>query len=226
MFFNIYICSCSRVLLLLLLSTQCLLGQGTEYNPIKTDSARAYWQVKTLASSRSTRIQFFSAEHRLIYEEVLPGKYFKLTPYNQAVLDSTLQKVMNRQLLTSSLKTRVLKTALPIQKEYILTAATQSISFVKDYKALGGKILLLLNNPGRHFIYVTLTCPGTEYCYSNKVRPPKNSKTIYTQVVNVNRLSAGEYQLTLRQKKQQVTYQLRVQASSDQDQLGIIISEQ
>ncbi len=214
MLLNLITCHGRKALLFLLLQAQCLLGQEIDYyrDRAKTDSSRAYWQVKTLASSRCTLIQFYAADRTLVYEEKLPGKYFKLTPHNQAVLDTTLQLVLNRQLLATQLKTRSLHAALPAEPEFVLTPASPVSTFVKvTQQKSNGKIYFLVENPGRKFIYLTLTSEANGYKYTKTVSPPKNHRSIYWLTLDVHRLPVGDYAVALKRKSQVMTYKLRMQ---------------
>ena len=72
---------------------------------------KASWYVSTDAQTYHTSVIFLDSNQRILYEEVLPRRYVKLTDHNRRVLDLTLDKLTRRQLVGDKLKT------LPIRYE-------------------------------------------------------------------------------------------------------------
>jgi hypothetical protein len=76
-----------------------------------------HWRVHTDPNSLTTTVHFFDADQHLIYQESLPGKYFKLTEKNARKLDRILAQKLSQELIASSVKLSELnKETLPARK--------------------------------------------------------------------------------------------------------------
>jgi hypothetical protein len=168
------------VLLGLLLSHLPLFGQGSGYAPAPTDSPRtdgAYWRVKTQAAGdpaagdpaagdpaaggppagRRTSVRFYDAQHRLFYEEFLPGRWIRLTRRNRRQLDVLLDQLLSNQLLAPRLKTTTLyPDRLEPRPPLVRTPARRTISGTLPSSTLTthayfnaeGKLWVKVDNPG------------------------------------------------------------------------------
>ncbi len=85
--------------------------------PVKTQDTylqaernrKASWYVSTDARTQHTSVIFLDSNQRILYEEVLPRQYVELTEHNRRVLDGTLAKLTNRQLMGDKLKTQPIR---------------------------------------------------------------------------------------------------------------------
>ena len=117
---------------------------------IGNDPEKGRWQVYTQAASRNTIIQFYGSDENLIYEEILPEKWVKLTRKNQIKLDKLLEQVLSNQLLISRLRTQALPPAprLPTKSTNNQIVDSAAVSYVVNAFVSGeGKVHIAVNNP-------------------------------------------------------------------------------
>lgn len=118
--------------------------------PNEKESENGRWQVYTQAETRNTIIQFYGKDENLIYEEILPEKWVKLTRKNQIKLDKLLEQVLSNQLLISRLKTQVLPSVprLPTKSTNNQNVDSSTVSYVVNAFVSGdGKVHIAVNNP-------------------------------------------------------------------------------
>ena len=124
----------------------------------ETESSRGYWRLKTQAATRSTGVQFFGPNGQLLYEEIIPGKWIKLSRKNQKQVDRLLAQLVANQLVTSRIRTELLP-ATPVEP-LIPNGAARSNStpnsspgsaayLVHAYVNQSGKLYVVVNNPDR-----------------------------------------------------------------------------
>ncbi|WP_155297373.1 hypothetical protein [Spirosoma aerolatum] len=122
------------------------------------DSSRGYWRLKTQAASRSTQIQFFGADRRLLYEENLPGQWVRLSRKNRKQFDQLLAQLVANQLLTTRIKTELLPSeqanlrppsSAPRPDIDTTNAPIPASYYVHAYISQAGKLHLLISNPER-----------------------------------------------------------------------------
>lgn len=119
---------------------------------------RGYWQLKTQATTRSTVVQFFGPSSKLLYEEILPEKWIRLTPKNEKQFDRLLKQLLANQLLGS----RITIEDLPptptlvksLQKAVGPKAAEPADSAAQPYLVHAyvnptGRLYMIVDNPTR-----------------------------------------------------------------------------
>ena len=79
------------------------MAQGSHF--ASTKALKPYWQVSTDVSTRNTAILFMDENQQVIYKEVLPQQYVKLTSRNRRFLDRFLTRLTSNQLVSNRLKT-------------------------------------------------------------------------------------------------------------------------
>jgi hypothetical protein len=90
---------------IVLLSETSALGQPEAYYSKNGERANGYWRLKTDMAVYGTQIQFYSADSQLIYQESLPNRFIELNSKNSQRLDETLARLLNNQLVASSVPT-------------------------------------------------------------------------------------------------------------------------
>ncbi|MBB5287167.1 hypothetical protein HNQ92_005329 [Rhabdobacter roseus] len=118
-----------------------------------TDSTQGYWRLKTNAATRSTHVQFFGADHHLLYEETLPEKWVKLNRKNQRQFDRLLADLQAHRYLASRLKTEALPApppAAPARSDGAGAASDATTKYqVNAHVDQTGKLYLAVNSPER-----------------------------------------------------------------------------
>ncbi|WP_460973304.1 hypothetical protein [Spirosoma migulaei] len=170
--------------LMLLLHTQTSQAQSeqtAQQNVEETESKRGYWRLKTQAASRSTLIQFFEPNGKLLYEEIMPEKWVKLSRKNQKQFDRILDHLLANQLVASQIKTELLPPTPvePIAPKVTVRSNTASYfeSAITAYQVHAyinptGKLYLIVNNPD-------------QLRYKIRVADQKN-RTVYEEFTNHN----------------------------------------
>lgn len=146
-------------LFLLLLQAHPGLSQFQERTVAKnkgTAIKRGYWQLKTQATTRSTVIQFFGPSSNLLYEEILPEKWVRLTPKNEKQVDRLLEQLLANQLLSSRIATEDLPPTPMVAKNSRKAVPTVQLPdsavhpyLVHAYVNPTGKLYLIVDNPTR-----------------------------------------------------------------------------
>lgn len=118
----------------------------------ETDSSGSYWRVFTDARSRTTRVQFFSKDHALLYQEDVPEKWIRQNKRNQRRLNRLLADISANQLIITRLKTeelpaepvrKALPPAMGMQEGDVMKASYQFHVTINS----AGKVRLAVNNP-------------------------------------------------------------------------------
>jgi hypothetical protein len=79
--------------------TGCLLCEAAQAQYLRQEP---HWQVYTDPATFTTSVYFYDADQRLIYQEVLPGKYLKLTK-NTRKLNGILSQKTSHNLIASAI---------------------------------------------------------------------------------------------------------------------------
>lgn len=183
----------------------------------KTDSLRGYWQLKTLAKTRTTVVQFFGPGEQLIYQESLPEKWVKPTRRNRRQFDRLLKDLLANELVTTRIKTETLRTFLPehdqpVPRLKLATNESQVSSFAeKPYMVHAlvnqdGRLRLVVDNPFQHRYRIDLKNKGGALCYQEY-----NNIAQYRRWLDISALGTEPYTLTVHIDGQKIQYELNNQ---------------
>jgi|GEM_PF-1796476 len=190
----------------------------------RTDSTGAYWKLRTDYKTRLTNIQFFSAQHQLIYEEKLPGRYVRLTRRNVRLFDELLDRLANRRLLDAQVDSRTLLASNSMNftqssiRQETSTALEGSARHSEDQLFTAnsvvtdlGKMVIYCTNPTKVPLYVSLTDDMQQMDYYHE-----RSKDIdYTRYFDINQLPIGTYRLQIKHPKHTVSFILTVKPKGE-----------
>jgi len=78
-------------------------AQNLQYRD-PANPARGYWEIVTNATSQNTKIQFYDGDKTKIYEEIISGKYIKLTPQNLTRINKTFDQIADKTMILAQVK--------------------------------------------------------------------------------------------------------------------------
>ena len=216
-----------------ILLLHALTGQAQYDKTIpQIDSSHGYWRLNTQAVTRSTVIQFFGTSKQLLYEEILPGKWVKLSRKNQKQFDRLLEQLLANQLLTSRIKTELLpptpaETVLPNGSAPSETdsnaSPTKTASVVHAYVSQAGKLYLIVNNPDRLRYKIQLIDQLNRTLYEEFNNHPQ-----YRRKLDLSALAYDAYQVIVQIDNKPVIYKIRRQdtQSAYRIQPGAVVSKE
>ncbi|WP_338869285.1 hypothetical protein WBJ53_19735 [Spirosoma sp. SC4-14] len=190
----------------------------------RPDSTGAYWKLRTDYKTRLTSVQFFTAQHQLIYEEKLPGRYVRLTRRNVRLFDELLDALANRRLLDTRIESRSLMASntMGFKQSSIREETSTSLenaphnpdklvftanSAVTDL----GKMVIYCTNPTRVPLYVSLTDDMQLMDYYHE----RSKDMDYTRYFDINQLPIGSYRLQIKHPKQTVNFILTIKLKGE-----------
>jgi hypothetical protein len=189
------------------------------------ESGQGYWQLHTDFSSKSTIVQFFDADHQPIYQETMPSKYIKLTKKNIRRFDHLLSQLMNKNLLTSMVRSYDLiadnrpdfrDISRPVTNAASLSESSKT--FTSNIYVLNkGKMKIMLKNPTREFFTVTIRDSELRTIYYEPI-----AYTSYGRWFDVSNLQEGAYTVQINSKIKRLSYKLTVDGYSNSYQLEAI----
>lgn len=185
-------------------------------------SASGYWKVQTDYLTRSTSIGFFNAQHQMIYEEKMAGRYLKLSKRNIALLDTLLDGLTHNRLLDAQVKSFDLLASTAVRRnrpssepESVTPAVNPSWGAAHSFVMLDpsvnsrGRLRIHFANPEEKRVWISLTdAPGELAHYSEWSRA-----TGYNRYLNVHLLEPGLYTLAIKQPRQTFLYELAIAGS-------------
>ncbi|QMW03992.1 hypothetical protein [Spirosoma foliorum] len=188
-----------------------------QQNDVEIDSSRGYWQLTTQASTRSTMVQFFGPDHHLLYEEIMPEKWVKLSRRNQKQFDQLLAKLVANQLLTDRIKTEALPPTPtePEQPRVSVKASTSSYAnstvnsyLVHAYINQTGKLYLIVDNPDRYRYMVKVIDQGGQSLYEEFTNHDR-----YRRRLDLSSLPNDAYQVVVQIDNKPFVYKLKRQTN-------------
>lgn len=206
--------------LMLLLQAQTGLAQfeqTAQQNTVEADSSRGYWRLKTQAATRSTLIQFFGGNHQLLYEEILPEKWVKLSRKNQKQFDELLAQLLDNQLVTSRIKTEILPPtpvetvppSVPVKSTPAPYSASTTAAYqVHAYVNSSGKLYLIVNNPDRLRYKISVVGQGNRSLYEEFTNHNQ-----YRRKLDLSALLQDSYQVLVQIDDKPFIYKIRRQDS-------------
>jgi hypothetical protein len=210
----------SAFLLLLLVFTgfaTTATAQEEAFSRSSRETGNGHWKLFTDADSRSTTITFYDPQERPVYEEVLPGRYVKLTSRNVAILDKACQQICRQTLLLSKVASADLQEAIWNKRA---GASTQQVrtgeadlkeesgSAVKvNFFPLrtSGKFQLLFENPARKRLIVKLENEDGRVIHSESV-----IRSGYMRNFDLSGSYSGKYILSVTSPDRTVRYQANI----------------
>lgn len=186
-------------------------------NQVRTDSSQGYWRLKTHAATRSTGVQFFSPYGQLLYEEIIPGKWVKLSRKNQKQVDQLLAQLVAGQLLTSRIKTETLP-ATPFEPDRPevsfpsdspdRSSTTKATYQIQAYINPEGKLYVVVNNPNRLRYAIRVVDQRDRSLYEEFTNLNR-----YRRRLDVSSLPVEAYQLVVHIDNKPFTYRINKQRS-------------
>lgn len=185
----------------------CLPAMAQSY----AEPAKGYWQVHTDPNTRSTVVQFFDGSNQLLYQESMSRKYIKLSRRNVRVFDELLARLMDRELLSSKVKSYDLvadsrtefRSAAPVEAP--VGGANVKTAVSNIYVVREGKMKIILKNPAeeRYDIRIMDTNMRTVYYESM-------NHAAYGRWFDMSRLEQGTYSIHITSPRKKLNYKLTV----------------
>lgn len=181
-------------------------------------SENGQWKLFTDFSTRSTTIRFFNKENQVIYEEMISGKYIKLTKRNVKILDRALARLMDNQLLSSEIKstdllaTKGVKFNKNVLRDELKTDANinspeRAGLLVKAFQPFNtSKIKLIFENPHEERIWIILKDDKNNVIYKER-----SFINIYKRTFDFSQMKNGRYQLIVLGPRLTYTYQIMLE---------------
>jgi len=224
----------NRRLMLLLVSSllfifKVLPAQGQlESNDLFTpsNSATAYWRVHTDYKQQMTCINFYTAQHNLLYQEKIKDRFVKLSKHTIRQFDQLLAKLVTGHLVADRVKT------------YDLLASNQWNTLVKSPQAEADepnsvmpltspdqltvtlrlinekKLLLSYLNPPHQPLIISMADDSFRFLYKEVTSLPTNDK-----LFDVSQLASGTYRFEVDGGQQSVVYRLVIPANGGRMEL-------
>ncbi|GAA4414146.1 hypothetical protein GCM10023187_43220 [Nibrella viscosa] len=186
-------------------------------------SGKGHWKLFTDNQSHSTIIKFYNAERRLVYEEVLAGKYIKLTDQNVYLINRVFDQIMENRLIAGSVKSAPLEAVMVSNRTAVWTGPAlkpESIAGVNVHNGLNYNIGLnthLTDYNARQMLHVQVDNPERYRLYIRL--QDRNGQTIYAETVtqpaclvklNLTQLKAESYTLEVATPNKKYTYERKI----------------
>jgi hypothetical protein len=206
------------ILVFMLAITFSAVAQEAHYRD-PNNPGKGYWQIYTNAQTRSTSIKFFDSQKYLLYEEVIPGKYIKLTNRNINRINQTFDQITQNNLVVSKIKSDQLP-ANHTRKSAVGEKATHrnnnqnggSKITLNTFKIPNTtKLHLTFQNPNRERIKIYLMNDAKQIIYDENV-----NRNYYNRNLDFAGLHPGKYMLVLTttNRKFRYTEQIQIGGSS------------
>ncbi|MDQ4140894.1 MAG: hypothetical protein M3142_10250 [Bacteroidota bacterium] len=167
------------------------------------DPNSGYWKLYTEPTSRTTNIKFFDASDRLLYEEVIPDKYIKLTDRNINRINQVFDQITGNQMVLTKVKTNPLpatpihnnikrKSVAKAPSEQVLNKSGSKIQINSVKISNSTKFYLAFENPDRERIDIYLKDDAGQVLYSEHVNCAS-----YLRKFNTVGLHKGKYFLVV-----------------------------
>jgi hypothetical protein len=174
---------------------------------------KGYWEIHTDYRTRNTVVDFFDADRKPLYQEILPKKYVKLTKKNIRQFDRLLDHFTSRNLVSSAVKSLELtadsrpgfSTSVPQVTSYGVQAINHSLAeniYVSDL----GKLKIILKNPGQRQLGISLLDPQLKPVYQEY----PGGLAAYNRLLNISRLGDGTYHLQITCGQTKRDYRLTI----------------
>ncbi|GHB61677.1 hypothetical protein [Persicitalea jodogahamensis] len=196
-------------------------GDTVEESLTATELARGYWRLKTNVADRSTSIRFYAPTQELLYEEIWPGKWIKLTDKNQRHFDKLLDKLLNRRLVASEIAPQPFpfiqaqpesanKVANSDRSRHETIAGTSHL--VHAYVTKAGKVYVVVDNPDQLRCRVSVTNEMGLTLYEEF-----NHLDHYRRWLDLSNIAHNSFQLLVKIDEKSYVYNVRRKDSSTYD---------
>ncbi len=196
--------------------TQPAFAQTMQYRD-PTNPDRGAWQITTDPGNKNTVIRFFDGNKNQLYEEIIPGKYIKLTNRNIARINQTFDQIVLKSMVATQVKADPLdsptfrKLSDRQNKKQSRTSTAQasansnSNSKLKAHAYQIGKsprLQLIIQNPEQERIIIDLSDEQGQSLYHESFSILK-----YHRRFDLTGMSQGQYKLlvTTANRKQKYT---------------------
>jgi hypothetical protein len=187
------------------------LAQSRDYYQSSLAADKGHWKLTTNYATRSTVIRFYDRENQVIYEEILPGQYIKLTDRNIETINQTFTRLVENQLVLDKIK----PITLPEENSSAAYQANatprdhpeENASVVNTDKRIGitfFKILdqrafkLMFKNPSEDNVHIHIKNEAGELVYKELV---KNARA-YNRRFDLSHLEDGIYTFEITNTKE------------------------
>ncbi|GAB4001993.1 hypothetical protein GCM10028807_59530 [Spirosoma daeguense] len=202
--------------------------QTTDQQAAQIDSTNGYWRLNTQAATRSTRVQFFSPDSRLLYEEILPGKWVSLNRKTQRQFDKLLAQLISNQLVSSRIKTETLpptplelpKSGLTVTPDNPTNSPMPASYKVHAYVSQSGKLYLVIDNPDRFRYKIKIIDQRNRSLYEEFANLDQ-----YRRRLDVSSLSVDSYQIVIQIGNEPFVYKIKQQTSKTAYSLYPIVAK-
>lgn len=171
------------------------------------DPTKGHWQLFTDATTLTTSIKFFDGQNHLLYEEVMPRKYIKLTKRNINQINLAFDLVTQNNLIRSKVKANPLLS--------IVSRPPSNFNQTKDARDYAGgniklntykitntaKFYLAFQNPDRNRLKIYIMNEAKQIIYDERT-----NITNYKRRYNFSGLHAGMYTLVLTTDNRKFRY--------------------
>ncbi|PSR55362.1 hypothetical protein AHMF7605_18545 [Adhaeribacter arboris] len=191
------------------------------------DLSKGYWKLYTEPASRTAYIKFFDASDRLLYEEVIPDKYIKLTDRNVNRINQVFDQIVSNQMVLAKVKaepllvapTRPLINRNEVKKTLITkkkdrTGSRIQITVFKIPDTT--KFFLAFQNPNRERMKIYLKDAAKQELYSENI-----NCAAYTQKFDTVGLDKGKYLLEVTTVNQKYKFAKLIKVGPDIPSLRI-----
>jgi hypothetical protein len=223
----------ARVITLFFMLTSTILwAQGEEYHRDSDGSGKGYWSLYTDHNTRSTIIKFFNPEDELLYQEILPGQYVKLTTRNTRAINDAFTKYMKHTLVASEVRASMMTntSAFSLDEQEFYPPATVDLSTYAYAPAEGTSSLraiafplinpnrfrLMFDNPSGKYAMVSIRNARGQVLHSHTVDKPE-----YDRTFDFSRKQPGVYTLSVMANGQEFIRFIDVSESEGKRSLRI-----
>jgi hypothetical protein len=201
---------CLHLILYFVLFNQLTAKAQTEAYYSKPDKNESgYWLLKTDVEFYGTRIQFYSADSQLVYQEALPNRFIVLNSKNIRRLDQTLARLLDNQLVVSSVFTSKLPFEPAIRRsnrkstELLTKDSNHSAETSFNARFLTplnqSKIHLLLDNPMSERLTISIVSSDNTPVYQHITHLETSRHHL-----NFDGMPSGTYQIWVKSATQQM----------------------
>lgn len=200
-----------------------MLAQSKDYYQSSLASDKGHWKLTTNYATRSTEIRFYDHENRVIYEEILPGQYVKLTDRNVETINQTFTRLVENRLLLDNIKPMTLPeensspayqaNATPRERPEEKTSAVNldkrmRMSF---YKLVDQRTFrLLFRNPSEGNVRIQIRMEAGDLVYKEVVKRAR----VYNRLFDLSRLEDGVYTFEITSGKEKYIRRIRLNSQN------------
>ncbi|GAA4467525.1 hypothetical protein GCM10023189_51380 [Nibrella saemangeumensis] len=202
------------VLIIFLLTT----AQARSQSPVNyldpSDPDRGYWKLHTDHATRNTIVRLYNSGHKLVYEEIMPGQYIKLTDRTVSRISETLELVASNKLILSKVKAYDLtansQAPEPVMPEPPTEPAISPVEVNNEYALVRveahavknpTRLLVHLNNPTKRRLKVSLQDKNGQSFFTESITAEK-----YARKIDIGGLIHGEYTLIVNSPYRRYPY--------------------